>query len=180
MICGYILRDVVADMAEDRKTDLTQEKENDTEKEIFDSLLGTLLGAAKVWDDPKLLNKVISDWLPKLMFLMLLLFAVILKLAYIRREEYYIEHLVFSLHYHAFLFLLFTLMLMLYHFAPLSHGYLAYLLWYIPLYLLVALWTVYRQGPIRRFFKAIFVSFTYIIFMSIGLTIAIGYGLTKV
>lgn len=174
------LRNLAARAAEKLKAGSELKQESDTDKRIFETVQSGLLGAAKVWDDPGLLNEIISDWLPKLMFLMLPFFALILKLVYIRRKRYYIEHLIFSLHYHAFLFLLFTVMLLLYHYLPASHGYLSYFLWYIPIYLLVAIWIVYRQGPVRTFFKAIFVSFTYATFMSISLFSVLVYGLTKV
>ena len=147
-----VLDTVLQGMAESRDEDLADATE--TEKKLYNSALGLLGGLKKVWLDPKLLNVVLADWIPKLMFLMLPLFAVILKIFYIRRKKYYIEHLVFSMHYHAFLFLLFTFMLLLYHFVPASHGYLSYLLWYVPIYLFIAMWTVWPrtdqdffQGP---------------------------------
>lgn len=152
----------------------------ETEKKLIDTTADFLGGVKKVWQDPHLLNVILADWIPKIMFLMLPLFALILKLIYIRRKKYYIEHLVFSMHYHAFLFLLFTFMMLLYQFMPMSHAYLAYLFWYVPIYLFVAMWTVYAQGPVKTFFKGLILSFTYFIFMSFGLIIAIGYGVSKV
>ena len=115
-----------------------------------------------------------------MMFVMLPLFAILLKLFYIRRKKYYIEHLVFSLYFHGFIFLLFTAMLLLYQFVPQSDGYLDVMLWYIPVYLYLALWRVYQQGPIKTFFKTALISMFYVILLSTGLTIAIGYGLSEV
>ncbi|WP_316788164.1 DUF3667 domain-containing protein [Pedobacter frigoris] len=43
--------------------------------------------------------------LPKMMFLLLPLFALLLKLVYIRKKKYYYEHLIFSFHLHSALFL---------------------------------------------------------------------------
>ncbi len=157
------------------------EKNNvDDEKQFNINPVDIIDGLKKVWADPKLLNVVLADWIPKLMFLMLPLFALFLKLVYIRRKKYYIEHLVFSMHYHAFVFLLLTFILLLYQFMPISHAYLPYLLWYVPLYLFLAMWKVYGQGPIKTFFKGIFLSFTYFIFMIVGLTFALGYGFSQV
>lgn len=175
---GEILDDAANRMTKERETKL--KNASDTEKQIYDSTTGLLGGIKKVWEDPKLLNAVFADWIPKIMFLMLPLFAAFLKLLYIRRKKFYIEHLVFSLHYHAFLFLLFTFMLLLYHFLPASHDYLAYLLWYAPIYLFLAMRKVYGQKPVKTFFKGIFLSFTYYIFISIGLIITTAYGLSKV
>jgi RNA polymerase subunit RPABC4/transcription elongation factor Spt4 len=46
-----------------------------------------------------------------LMFFMLPIFALLLKLIYLRRKRYYVEHITFSLHIHAFAFLILLLML---------------------------------------------------------------------
>jgi len=66
------------------------------------------------------------------------------------------------------------------HFVPASAIYLAYSLYYIPIYLIIAMWTVYNQGIIKTFLKATLLSFTYLTFMSIGLVVSIVWGLTKV
>src|SRR5690606_19705106 len=50
--------------------------------------------------------------LPTAVFLMLPAFALLLKLLYVRRKRYYVEHFVFGLHTHAFTFLMFTIMLL--------------------------------------------------------------------
>lgn len=46
---------------------------------------------------------------PKTLLVLFPVFALLLQLIYRRRERYYVEHLVFSIHCHAFLFLMFTL-----------------------------------------------------------------------
>lgn len=61
-------------------------------------------------------EKFIEDFLhniPKMMFLLLPLFALILKLVYINKERYYYEHLIYSFHGHSAIFLsiLFTMLL---------------------------------------------------------------------
>lgn len=45
--------------------------------------------------------------IPKMMFLLLPLFAVILKLVYIRKKRFYYEHLIYSFHTHSAIFLSF-------------------------------------------------------------------------
>lgn len=152
----------------------------ESEKKFYDFAINAVKGARKIIDNPALLNKLFSDWVPKAMFLMLPVFALLFKIFYIRRKKYYIEHLVFSLHFHAFIFLLFTFMLLCYVYIPFSHDTLAYFFWYVPLYLFIAQWVVYGQGPIKTFFKSAFISLTYIILMSISLGIALGYGLSRV
>ncbi|WP_026898440.1 DUF3667 domain-containing protein [Daejeonella oryzae] len=63
-------------------------------------------------DSEKYVDKFIQN-LPKLMFILLPLFAVILKLVFWRNRKYYIEHFVYSLHLHSFLFILFIILLIL-------------------------------------------------------------------
>lgn len=53
-------------------------------------------------------KKMMEDFihnLPKMMFLLLPLFATLLKLVYIRKKKYYYEHLIFSFHLHSAIFL---------------------------------------------------------------------------
>lgn len=53
---------------------------------------------------PKEIVDVVLDKMPHALFLLLPAFAFLLKLCYIRRSRYYVEHLVFSLHNHSFHF----------------------------------------------------------------------------
>jgi hypothetical protein len=48
---------------------------------------------------------------PTAVFLVLPLYALLLQLLFFRRRRYYVEHFVFALHTHAFVFVLFTIML---------------------------------------------------------------------
>jgi len=51
----------------------------------------------------------IEHRIPTLLFLGVPLFALILKVLYVRSGRYYVEHLIFSLHFHTWLFLVFML-----------------------------------------------------------------------
>jgi hypothetical protein len=76
---------------------------------------------------------------PKIMFLLLPMFALILKLVYLKKKKYYYEHFIYSLHVHSAIFLaiLFILLLrFLLTFTVGLSGWLnfalsAYILWYI-------------------------------------------------
>jgi hypothetical protein len=84
------------------------------------------------------------NYLPTLMFLLLPVFAGILKLLYIRSPRYYVEHFVFVLHTHAFIFGTFTLSLLL---GWAGVGFLPpLLLAWAAVYLYLALRRVYGQG----------------------------------
>ena len=105
---------------------------------------------------------------PKIMFLVLPIYALILKLLYILRKRLYVEHFIFALHVHAFLFLLFFLMLLLR-----SVPYAAVLLWlWTPLYVLFARKRVYGQGWFLTTAKWMVLGFAYIIVLSFGLVAA--------
>lgn len=56
-------------------------------------------------NNPKLLIKRVFSLAPQVLLCMLPIFALLLKLFYIRRHHYYIEHLVVALHSHTFLLL---------------------------------------------------------------------------
>ena len=78
---------------------------------------------------------------PKAMFLLLPVFAALLALIYRRSRRNFIEHLVFSLHFHAYLFLLFTAAILIN--ADLLH---ALVFCGMQVYLYAALKRIYGQG----------------------------------
>jgi len=49
------------------------------------------------------------DLFPKLLFLLLPLFALYMKLLYLKRSHFYVEHLVFALHFHTLIFIVLLL-----------------------------------------------------------------------
>lgn len=86
--------------------------------------------------------------LPKMMFVMLPLFALLLKFIYWRSRRLYIEHLLFALHCHAFLFFALTVMELLQ--TPAVSG--LFTLW-LMIYLFWAMRVVYRQGWVKTLCK---------------------------
>jgi hypothetical protein len=86
--------------------------------------------------------------LPRTMFVLLPAFALILKLLYLRRHWYYAEHFVFTLHFHAFAFTIFLLLLLL----PDGWWTTWVLLWGV-LYLFLSMHRVYRQSIWRTALK---------------------------
>lgn len=81
---------------------------------------------------------------PKMLFLLLPVFALILKALYIRRDFYYSEHLVFSIHYYNFFFLAGSLMMVLELIPYVKFLNVVIFLW-IGIYLLLAMKRVYQQ-----------------------------------
>ena len=78
------------------------------------------------------------ETLPRVALCLLPVFALLLKLLHLRRGFFYVEHLVFALHVHAFAFVILSLMLL----VPALASPLALTL---PLYLLLALRGAYQR-----------------------------------
>lgn len=96
--------------------------------------------------------------------------ALMLKIIYIRRKRTYVEHLVFSLHVHAFLFLLQALAAIVFYWFDTP----AFLWATIPLtiiYFVVALKRVYRQGWGKTLIKTwlLFLGYTMILSTAFGI-----------
>jgi len=106
---------------------------------------------------------------PYVMFLMLPIFAFLLKLLYIRRSRLYVEHLIFSLHVHAFAFFAFTVGILLGETdMPWLHTAAGWIDASPLLYLVLALAHVYDQGLIKSLVKAFLLLFIYTIVLLIG------------
>jgi hypothetical protein len=56
--------------------------------------------------------------IPKMMFVLLPLFAVILRLAFWKNKKYYVEHLIYAIHLHCFIFLFYTIILLIQMLLP--------------------------------------------------------------
>ncbi len=67
----------------------------------------------RVLDNPLQLRNAARDNLPFAAFLMLPLYALLLKLHYLGQHRFYAEHLVFGMHLHSFAFLLFPLAMLI-------------------------------------------------------------------
>jgi hypothetical protein len=109
-------------------------------------------------------------------------FAFLLSLAYIRRRFYYIDHLVFSLHFHTFVFVLMILLVIKGALLPdllpgAALGWILFVL--LSAYLLVAMKRVYGQGWGRTTLKFVLVGWVYFIVMALALTFTTFYGLTN-
>jgi len=63
-------------------------------------------GAIKFEGDPQRINEVLAHDSPKAMFVLMPFFALLLFLFFRKRERFFVPHLYFSIHYHAFVFFL--------------------------------------------------------------------------
>lgn len=114
----------------------------------------------------QLLLREMLNQLPKVMFLVLPLFALLLKLLYFRQGIFYVNHLIFSLHAHtvAFIFLIFAVL---------------FPEWYVILLVAVAIglhWflsmrAVYKQSALMTFAKLSALIVLYQIPLVLGFTV---------
>ena len=93
--------------------------------------------------------------------------ALFLKVLYIRRDYYFVEHLVFSFHIHAFLFLLMSLLLLFPNISFLnwmaSFSTIGFLF-----YLFVSFKRYYGQSTIKTLFKLLFSLLAYVLILVIA------------
>ena len=104
-----------------------------------------------------------TERIPKMVFLLLPLSAVLFKLFWWRR--YFVEHLVFSLHLHAYAFL--TAMLLFPKWPPLT---VAYLVWN-SVYSARAFKRVYRDGWVRTILKLAALTLAYTVLLTLAMLV---------
>lgn len=104
------------------------------------------------------------EYAPHMVFLLLPVFAFLLKILYVRRDRYYAEHFVFALHVHAFAFFIFILMFAL----PWDWLDTALFLWMI-VYLWIAMRKVYGQGYVRTTVKWWVLGWSYVWVFTFGM-----------
>ena len=116
-----------------------------------DSWFGTFYRRqkARIADDPEAYKRHLAGRVSLLFFLLLPLFAAELKLLYLRRRLLYVQHVVFTLHVHAFAFLFVAALYVL----AKVWGSAFLLAWGLPLYLFLAMRRVYGQSRLKTLLK---------------------------
>ncbi|PYK23568.1 MAG: hypothetical protein DME59_16605 [Verrucomicrobia bacterium] len=115
--------------------------------------------------------------LPYMMLCCIPLFACVLKVLYIRRRLFYIDHLIYALHIHTFFYAGIMLIVLatigLNRFAPSAiAGWLIALLWIaFVTQIFLSIRYVYRQGWFFSIFKFLFGGFVYLIVLLAALAI---------
>ena len=103
--------------------------------------------------------------LPKMMFVLLPLFALILKVTFFRSKKFYVEHLIYAFHFHCFFFLFLAMIMLLNMIFPANWAIGQWLdllaTLYIIWYLYRSLRVVYQRGWLRTITKLIGMSFMY-------------------
>ncbi|QHV95149.1 DUF3667 domain-containing protein [Spirosoma endbachense] len=113
------------------------------------------------------------------MFVLMPFVAVLLLLIYFRRGRYYYEHLIFSVHIHTVLFLIFSVVLLsTYYVNPtVTTSILGWTLWVCWLYFLLSLKRVYQQSWGKTILKFLLLSVMYWFVATIFLIGSFGVGL---
>lgn len=117
------------------------------------------------FSEPKLWVRNVLDNIPLMMFILLPLYASLLKFFYIRSSFWYIDHLVFTLHIHAFIFIVLGVALL---FASLKPEVVMGVGALITTYSYIMFKRFYGQGIIKTFIKFSFTGTIYLIMLLIA------------
>ena len=141
-------------------------------------------------DARPLIQQSISK-LPQLMFILLPVFALILKLFYLFSNRLYLEHLTVALHSHSFIFLIFFMVNILEYSQEylmqsmpsiakvLGYTTIPLLIW-VPCYLFIMQKRVYKQGAILSFIKFSVIALIYMNLIILTAISAFFWGLTDI
>ena len=113
----------------------------------------------------------ILEYMSWTFFLLLPIFALILKLVYIRQKHNYMRHLIFSIHIHSFLFVILIIIVGLYLITRVNLEIVStILLFSVPVYFILALKKFYGQSFGKVILKFLAISFLYniIFFFAVG------------
>ncbi|MBS0488269.1 MAG: DUF3667 domain-containing protein [Proteobacteria bacterium] len=137
----------------------------------------------RIRKDPTLLIAGALGVLPQVLFVLMPLFALLLKIFYLFKRRLYMEHLIVALHSHAFVFLSLFLITL----AGFAHAWalasvpalvpvlgllLVVMGWWIPIYLFVMQKKVYAQGWFFTTLKFGAIGICYTIMVSLGVAAA--------
>jgi hypothetical protein len=150
---------------------------------INDEIEGSPQKTKQINENPNLFVDKVFDVLPITMFLLLPVVALIFKFWYLFAKRYYVEHLIFSLHNHSFMFVTMVLILLTnlvgdlltsygYTGAETGAGWLMVILGvWIPVYLLISLRTVYQQNWALTLGKFFVIGISYVTLLAFVTTV---------
>jgi Protein of unknown function (DUF3667)/Domain of unknown function (DUF4286) len=134
----------------------------------------------KIVTDSTSFGRAVFENIPKMMFIFLPLIAALMFILCLGSGRYYIEHLLFFVHYHAFFFLAGICVVLLARLATIMQAYkisdvlhtventlIVVLIFYVPYYLYRAMRTVYGQGRFFTLAKMSLLVVGYLFFMTL-------------
>ena len=131
------------------------------------------LGSMQPEEAARTVAREFLGYVPTVMFILLPIFGLVLKLLYIRRRRYYAEHFVFLLHTHAFVFAIFSVLLILRELEWLNGWLVTGLLGWTVAYIYLALKRVYGQGWLKTFVKYWVLGWTYFWILTFTIPVAV-------
>ncbi len=139
----------------------------------------------RIQKDPNQLKDAVLSALPSTLFILMPLFALLLKITFLFKRRLYMEHLIVALHSHAFLFAALFLMMVFGQLADSAWHWLAIparwlevivAVW-MPVYLLLMQKRVYGQGWLLTGWNYTWLGMWYMILLSIGITATLLFSL---
>ena len=156
------------------------------------SFLEVINPKIKIWkNDPGPLVDSFFEVLPYIMFIILPIFAIFLKFFYAFSSRYYIEHLIFLLHNHAFIYMVLMLQIISgfsaeklkeldSSIAQTGAGALelvvTLLSYWMVIYVFLAMKRFYQQGWFVTIGKSFLLGFIYLIMISFGFVLTLAAG----
>ena len=156
-------KDVNIDMGDSFMPWISEEQAEAKLRQICEKVVG---------DSGRSLLKGLQENFPKMLFIFLPVIALVLKGLYPLSRRYYVEHLLFVIHFHAFVFLALILELLVVELAATiqfpTWPFTTALSLYIPYYLYRSMRRVYGQSRVATLYKYVLLFFFY--FFSLLLT----------
>jgi hypothetical protein len=141
----------------------------------------------RIREDPNLLKDAVLSSLPATLFVLVPVFALLLKIAYLFQRRLYMEHLIVAFHSHAFLSATLLLVILLQAVSGLSGGVPALtrslgllqvlLVLWVPVYILLLQKRVYQQGWVLTLVKYSALGVSYTVLLSLALTVNLLFNL---
>ncbi|MCF8879215.1 DUF3667 domain-containing protein [Hyphobacterium sp. SN044] len=126
--------------------------------------------------DPDSWWRAVQEWTPRLIFVLLPIYALLLALMHFwRRGIFLYDHLVVSLHFHSFLFFLMTALILA---SPLIGGWgvLVFMLW-SNFYLYRLHRRVYLNGRFKSLVRVVLLDLIYLIVLTVAFLLLLAVGL---
>ncbi len=165
---------------------------DDLSEGVLKTFLVVINPKIKNWrEDPKPIIDEFFEALPFMMFVILPIFAIFLKVFYAFSKRYYVEHLVFLLHNHSFIYLVMMIEIITEFFAVKLanfdnglanvtavglHAIGKLLFYWTFIYVFLAMKRFYRQGWFLTFFKTISLGAIYSVLILMGFVLTLAYG----
>ncbi|QCK14718.1 DUF3667 domain-containing protein [Mangrovivirga cuniculi] len=123
--------------------------------------------------DKKYLTGYILKNLPLMMFILLPVFALLLKVLYLSKDTLYIHHIIHALYLHSLAYLVYGIVLLIQFKYDLSASIALYAFILVTTYSYISFLNVYKQGWFKTLIKFNILGFFYISFLQIAFAIEI-------